>query len=178
METLNKKMVVGLSRRTDWEGKLWSVLDELVSTLGMKLDESESAQLAALPAAVANLIYAGVLESVVLDFAGAACEVWLVYYPEVDEEPDDLDLSVLNVADWVIEALEVRLRVDDVEHATALLGGTLEDLCSAHLTVQFEQTKREETKDDEGEAGERGDEEKPSPDNAREKEENHDGKEE
>jgi hypothetical protein len=137
MELVKKKLVVGLSKRADWEKKLQSVLEELVGVLGLELDEGERTRLAGVPGAVANLIYAGLVEAVVVEFGGAACELSLVYYPD-EEEEDDLDLSLLQVADWDVDSLKVRLRVEDADYAASVVGSALQQFSSGCLTVELE----------------------------------------
>jgi hypothetical protein len=165
MEVLKKRMVVGLTKRTDWEERLKSVLEKLVSTIGLKLDERETSNLAVLPGTLANLIYAGVLDSLVLEFGGDACEVELVYYPS-EGDADDLDLSVLRLVDWAVEALKVRACVSDPAYATALAGATLEDFSSDRLTVEVApvggegagKTDQEDERQDADDAHENGEE--------------------
>ena len=75
------------------------MLQGVIGAVGVQLSDEEIARLAAIPAEVSNLIYAGQLCSFVLEFAGEACEVVLEYYPQ-EEEHDDLDLSLLEAVDW------------------------------------------------------------------------------
>lgn len=143
MEVLKKKMCVGFEKRADWEAKLTSVLEKMVTTLRLELDQEETARLAAIPGDVTNLIYAGLLDSLVLEFAGESCEVVLEYYPGEDEQ-DDLDLSLLDVVDWDVDSLLVRILVRNASYAEAITGPALMPFCSDRLTVRLEEAGNDE----------------------------------
>jgi len=170
MEMVKKKLVIGFSERSDWEGKLGSVLRALVKLVGLQLSDEEQSRLATLPAGVANLIYAGVLHLVVLEFGGESCEVELVYYPGEDEQ-DDVDLSLFEVVDWDVDSLNVRVLVEDLAYAQVIAGPALENLSSEKLTVRLEGA-------DAGEAGSADDtDEEPRTGNVDEEDEEQNGKE-
>lgn len=139
METLKKRMCIGMEKRDGWEVKLRLALQSVVGAVGVQLSDEEIARLAAMPAEVSNLIYAGQMRSFVLEFAGEACEVVLEYYPQEDEQ-DDLDLSLLDAVDWGdVDALTVRVLVEDQAYAESIVGPALMSFRSEKLTVRIEQ---------------------------------------
>ena len=146
MDFLKKKIVVGLDKRADWECKLGSLLNGLTDQIGLELEQDEQAHLAALPPAIANLIYAGMLDSVVLEFGGEVCEVAVEYYPEEDEQ-DDLDLSVLEVVDWDVDTLRIKVMVVDHAYASAVSGLGLRRFSSEQLNVEVEEVSGDDADD-------------------------------
>jgi len=153
METLFRQILVGLERKEDWEDKLKSFMSEIVTQIGLDLEAGEREELEALPQSLENIILAGLLHSVAFDFGGESCDVAFEYYPAEDDQ-DDLDLSFLNVVDWDVKTLEIRLKVTDAAYASELTPSGLDKFNSEKLTVTFEQVQSEDgeiTFDDEPE---------------------------
>ena len=138
MATLRKRMCIGLEKRGEWGVKIKEVLQRIVGAVGVELSDEELARLAAIPGDVENLIYSGLLRSFILEFAGETCEVVLEYYPAEDKR-DDLDLSLLDVVDWDVESITLRIRVEDLSYAEAISGPALMSFCSERLIVKMEQ---------------------------------------
>jgi len=155
MEKVKKKMLVAFKNRAHWQNGINTVLHDLVNIVGLELGEEEQSYLATFPEAVANLIYAGILQSLVVEFGDEACEVELIYYSG-DDERDDLDLSLLEAIEWQVNELRVRVLVDDLSYASSISCSTLQNFDSGKLTISIEQAAS-----DEAEAGDEagGDEE-------------------
>jgi hypothetical protein len=169
METLRKKLCVGLEKRPGWEAKITEVIEKVVTSLRLELDHEELARLAAIPRDVANLIYAGMLRSFVLEFAGEKCEVVLEYYPGEDEQ-DDLDMSLLEVVDWDAESLVVSIMVENAEYAESITGPALMTFSSSRLTVQVSEADEDEsaTEQEDPEEEDTGKEEEETQDDGKE----------
>jgi len=142
MEPMKKKLMVGFERRAEWEGKLKIVIEQIRGALGIEFNEQEQCWLDAMPGALADLIYADMLRSVVFEFGGEVCDVQIQYYPEAEEQ-EDLDVSIIDAADWQVDSLKVRIRVENTSFAAAVAGWMPQDFCSDRLTIQLEQAEAE-----------------------------------
>jgi len=152
METVKKKMLVAFKNRSRWQERINSVLQEIVGIVDLELCEEERAYLAAFPEAVTNMVYAGVLHSLVVEFGDEACEVELIYYP-ADEERDDLDLSLLEVIEWQVDEVKIRVLVEDLSYASSICRPPVQDFSSDRLSVSLEQDPASVAeRDDDGDA--------------------------
>ena len=86
----------------------------------------------------------------------------LEYYPDQDEQ-DDLDLSLLDVVDWDVDILTVRISVGNKGYAETITGPALMPFCSERLAIRLEQTGG-----DEHELPDGGSDEPPTEDDERE----------
>jgi len=136
-ETIRKKLVIGMTRRRDWEEKLSSFLHELIEIFKLELADEERIFICRLPTIFANLIYPEILDSFRVEFDGEGLEIDVVYDPE-EEEEDDLDLSVLSVIDWEIQSVRICLVTDDPEYARKIIGQRLEEPLSQRINVHLE----------------------------------------
>lgn len=123
-EKVDKRMVIGMTARAEWEKKINSFFRDISGRIGIVTSEEDRGFLAELSCKCSNLIYAGILSSVEFLFNEETVELGLVYYPGGDEE-DDLDLSVLSVVDWEVDVLNIRLNVEDRDFAAVLVGKIL-----------------------------------------------------
>lgn len=136
METIAKKLVVGMSKRTVWQENVKALLEKIVCVTKLKLNDKQQKYLATLPEHLTALIYAGTLKRMLMKFGGETCQVEFVYYPD-EEEHDDLDMSLLEVANWNVDRLQVQVDVEDKGYAAALVEALAEGFFSEHLSVEL-----------------------------------------
>ena len=141
-ELIKKKMIIGMTSRKVWEQKLSSVLEELVRLIKFQLTEEELDFITKLSGIFTNLIYAGILDLIRIEFDGACVEIEIVRYPEEGEE-DDLDLSILSVVEWEIQYLHIWLMTSDLEYAVEIIGQKLDQSPSERIQVEMVQTPDE-----------------------------------
>jgi len=136
MEILDYQFATGFRRRAECVAALRVALGNLSSAFQIRQSEESRSSLQQLPECLFALLYAQSLTRIEVVSDTLTCRIHFNYLPS-EEVTDELDFSMLSHVAWSIEALLVRIVVDDVAFAQSLLGSQVEYLDHQHVKYEL-----------------------------------------
>jgi hypothetical protein len=136
METLQRRLVIGLRCRADWKSAIDDLFSRLLPLLRLPPDELEK-PLRSLTDNIAELVYVEELSFLAVRFDDTGLKIDFIYDPG-DDEHDELDLTPLEILDWGdIPTITVQLGVRNRSCAEYLQSDRLLRLAGSLLKVEI-----------------------------------------
>ncbi|OVE78514.1 hypothetical protein BVY01_05245 [bacterium I07] len=158
-EVIQKQMLVGLSRRSDWQEKLTLLFNQVMDSVHLELNEEEALILERLIDSLTHLIYSGGLQSIETVLGDLPLRFDIIYYPD-EEDEDDLDVTLLDIIDMEADRIVIILTVDDLEWAKRLCERKLEIKSNSRVTLKFAELTNDDAEPEKDDTGDGfGDEE-------------------